>query len=224
MLAARQAGRARARSHTHTHTLNTNTHTGGGDREAGAGAVAAHDAHHPHPERAWVRQTRSLSFRAHACVCWGGGLDAVRLLGGPVAVWGLCFAAISPRSRPFSLSSREEILVTTTSQYEQQSFAGKTEWRVRAVSATNLHLRTQQVSEQHGWADGWIQDREGGREGGRARTSRQTSHASPMPIHPHTSRTHTPTLSPTLPRLTHPHLSPPRMNETTHRSTSTRTT
>ncbi|TFJ83150.1 hypothetical protein NSK_005539, partial [Nannochloropsis salina CCMP1776] len=33
----------------------------------------------------------------------------------------------------------------TSSQYEQQSFAGKTEWRVRAVSATNLHLRTQQI-------------------------------------------------------------------------------
>lgn len=49
--------------------------------------------------------------------------------------------------------------MTTTSQYEQQSFAGKTEWRVRAVSATNLHLRTQQVCTvpvSVGRADGWM--------------------------------------------------------------------
>ncbi|KAM3567602.1 hypothetical protein VYU27_010257, partial [Nannochloropsis oceanica] len=39
----------------------------------------------------------------------------------------------------------DELLVTTSSQYEQRSFSGKTEWRVRAVSATNLHLRTQQI-------------------------------------------------------------------------------
>merc|ERR1719178_515394 len=34
----------------------------------------------------------------------------------------------------------EEMVITTTSQYEQQSFSSKTDWRVRAISATNLHL------------------------------------------------------------------------------------
>eukprot|EP00475_Leptophrys_vorax_P028124 TRINITY_DN40512_c0_g1_i2.p1 TRINITY_DN40512_c0_g1~~TRINITY_DN40512_c0_g1_i2.p1 ORF type:complete len:835 (-),score=203.10 TRINITY_DN40512_c0_g1_i2:50-2554(-) len=38
-----------------------------------------------------------------------------------------------------------EIYVTTTSQYEQKAFASKTDWRVRAVSATNLPLRTNQI-------------------------------------------------------------------------------
>jgi len=36
----------------------------------------------------------------------------------------------------------EEMVVTTGSPYEQQTFASRTEWRVRAVSATSLHLRT----------------------------------------------------------------------------------
>jgi pre-mRNA-processing factor 8 len=35
--------------------------------------------------------------------------------------------------------------VTTTSQYEQQSFNTRTDWRVRAISATNLHLRTNHI-------------------------------------------------------------------------------
>jgi pre-mRNA-processing factor 8 len=35
--------------------------------------------------------------------------------------------------------------VTTTSQYEQQTFSSKTDWRVRAISATNLHLRTNHI-------------------------------------------------------------------------------
>jgi pre-mRNA-processing factor 8 len=39
----------------------------------------------------------------------------------------------------------DEILVTTTSRYEQQSFSSKTDWRVRAISATNLHLRTNHI-------------------------------------------------------------------------------
>lgn len=39
----------------------------------------------------------------------------------------------------------EELVVTTTTQYEQQSFASKTDWRVRAISATNLHLRTNHI-------------------------------------------------------------------------------
>eukprot|EP00824_Muranothrix_gubernata_P021907 TRINITY_DN4967_c0_g1_i1.p1 TRINITY_DN4967_c0_g1~~TRINITY_DN4967_c0_g1_i1.p1 ORF type:complete len:617 (-),score=145.87 TRINITY_DN4967_c0_g1_i1:72-1886(-) len=39
----------------------------------------------------------------------------------------------------------EELIVTTTSQYEQQVFSSKTDWRVRAISATNLHLRTNHI-------------------------------------------------------------------------------
>merc|ERR1712127_411495 len=35
----------------------------------------------------------------------------------------------------------DELIITTTSQYEQSSFASRTDWRVRAISATNLHLR-----------------------------------------------------------------------------------
>jgi pre-mRNA-processing factor 8 len=35
--------------------------------------------------------------------------------------------------------------VTTTSQYEQQAYASKTDWRVRAISAANLHLRTANI-------------------------------------------------------------------------------
>merc|ERR1719498_1955397 len=36
----------------------------------------------------------------------------------------------------------EEMTVTTGSPYEQQTFASRTEWRVRAISASSLHLRT----------------------------------------------------------------------------------
>jgi pre-mRNA-processing factor 8 len=36
-------------------------------------------------------------------------------------------------------------VVTTTSQYEQKTFSSKTDWRVRAISATNLHLRTNHI-------------------------------------------------------------------------------
>jgi pre-mRNA-processing factor 8 len=39
----------------------------------------------------------------------------------------------------------DEMIVTTTSNYETQSFASKTEWRIRAISATNLHLRTNHI-------------------------------------------------------------------------------
>jgi pre-mRNA-processing factor 8 len=38
-----------------------------------------------------------------------------------------------------------EMVVTTTSNFEQAVFASRTDWRVRAVSATNLHLRTQHI-------------------------------------------------------------------------------
>lgn len=52
----------------------------------------------------------------------------------------------------------EEIVVTTTSRYEQQTFASKTEWRTRAVATTNLRNRTNNVyvsGEQRG-EDKWI--------------------------------------------------------------------
>merc|ERR1711881_485119 len=39
----------------------------------------------------------------------------------------------------------EEMAVTTGSPYEQQTFASRTEWRVRAISATALHLRTNHI-------------------------------------------------------------------------------
>ena len=39
----------------------------------------------------------------------------------------------------------DEIITSTTSNYESQTFASRTEWRLRAISATNLHLRTQHI-------------------------------------------------------------------------------
>ena len=39
----------------------------------------------------------------------------------------------------------DKIITTTTSNYETQTFASKTEWRIRAISATNLHLRTNHI-------------------------------------------------------------------------------
>jgi pre-mRNA-processing factor 8 len=39
----------------------------------------------------------------------------------------------------------DEITVTTMTNYETQTFSSKTDWRVRAVSSTNLHLRTNHI-------------------------------------------------------------------------------
>ncbi|XP_026684160.1 pre-mRNA-processing-splicing factor 8, partial [Diaphorina citri] len=39
----------------------------------------------------------------------------------------------------------DEIITSTTSNYETATFGSKTEWRVRAISATNLHLRTNHI-------------------------------------------------------------------------------
>lgn len=39
----------------------------------------------------------------------------------------------------------DEMVVTTTSPYEQQTFGSKTDWRMRAISASNLHLRTSHI-------------------------------------------------------------------------------
>eukprot|EP00494_Astrolonche_serrata_P032449 UN32718 len=38
-----------------------------------------------------------------------------------------------------------EMVIVTTSNYEQKTFSSKTDWRVRAISATHLHLRTNQI-------------------------------------------------------------------------------
>jgi pre-mRNA-processing factor 8 len=37
------------------------------------------------------------------------------------------------------------MVVTALSQYEKEKFTSKTDWRVRAVSATNMHLRTNHI-------------------------------------------------------------------------------
>jgi len=39
----------------------------------------------------------------------------------------------------------EDIIVTTTSQFEQQSFASKTEWRTRAIATSNLRTRSNNI-------------------------------------------------------------------------------
>lgn len=39
----------------------------------------------------------------------------------------------------------DEMVVVTTSNYEQQAFTSKTEWRSRAISTTNLHLRAKHI-------------------------------------------------------------------------------
>ncbi|KAL1297613.1 hypothetical protein AAFC00_006174 [Neodothiora populina] len=39
----------------------------------------------------------------------------------------------------------EDIVVTTTSQFEQQTFASKTEWRTRAIATSNLRTRSNNI-------------------------------------------------------------------------------
>jgi len=39
----------------------------------------------------------------------------------------------------------DKIVVTTTTPHEQRAFSSKTDWRVRAISSTNLHLRTNHI-------------------------------------------------------------------------------
>lgn len=39
----------------------------------------------------------------------------------------------------------DELIVTTTSPYEQAAFGSKTDWRIRAISAANLHLRVNHI-------------------------------------------------------------------------------
>lgn len=37
------------------------------------------------------------------------------------------------------------MVVTALSQYEREKFTSKTDWRMRAISATNMHLRTNHI-------------------------------------------------------------------------------
>jgi pre-mRNA-processing factor 8 len=39
----------------------------------------------------------------------------------------------------------EEIITTTTKPFEQQTFKPHSDWRVRAISASNLHLRMKPI-------------------------------------------------------------------------------
>merc|ERR1712072_1471399 len=39
----------------------------------------------------------------------------------------------------------DELIITTTSQYEQKMFSSKTDWRTRAISATNPYVRTNHI-------------------------------------------------------------------------------
>lgn len=39
----------------------------------------------------------------------------------------------------------DELISTTISPYEQSAFGSKTDWRVRAISATNLYLRVNHI-------------------------------------------------------------------------------
>ena len=39
----------------------------------------------------------------------------------------------------------DEITTSSTSNYETQTFSSKTEWLIRTISATNLHLRTNHI-------------------------------------------------------------------------------
>ncbi len=39
----------------------------------------------------------------------------------------------------------DDMVITTTTQYEQQQFSTRTDWRIRAISATNLYLRTNHI-------------------------------------------------------------------------------
>jgi pre-mRNA-processing factor 8 len=39
----------------------------------------------------------------------------------------------------------QEMVIVTTSSYEQKTFQSKTDWRVRAISSAHLYLRTNQI-------------------------------------------------------------------------------
>lgn len=51
----------------------------------------------------------------------------------------------------------DDLIVTTTSPYEQAAFGSKTDWRVRAISAANLHLRVNHIYvNSGGWMAAWL--------------------------------------------------------------------
>jgi len=56
----------------------------------------------------------------------------------PVFLWNPC--VLSFKSQCFLVVAN-----LPGSPYEQQTFASRTEWRVRAISASSLHLRTNQL-------------------------------------------------------------------------------
>lgn len=60
----------------------------------------------------------------------------------------------------------DELIVTTTNPYEGQAFGSKSDWRVRAVSAANLHLRVSHVYVDAGGGGGGAAAAGGGAEGG----------------------------------------------------------
>jgi hypothetical protein len=53
--------------------------------------------------------------------------------------------------KPFLHSHGDEIQTVTTTNYEQQTFSSKSDWRVRAISATNLPLRVNHIYVR--WVD-----------------------------------------------------------------------
>jgi pre-mRNA-processing factor 8 len=54
-------------------------------------------------------------------------------------------AQLTARTTKTQTKEGEEIIVTTTSQYEQQTFASKTEWRTRAIASSNLRTRANNI-------------------------------------------------------------------------------
>jgi pre-mRNA-processing factor 8 len=44
-----------------------------------------------------------------------------------------------------TVNKQDDEIVTITSNNQTQTFSSMTEWRVRAISATNLHLRTNHI-------------------------------------------------------------------------------
>lgn len=63
----------------------------------------------------------------------------------------MCFSQAKEASQLTAVTTRttnvhgDELIVTTTSPYEQAAFGSKTDWRVRAISATNLYLRVNHI-------------------------------------------------------------------------------
>ncbi len=54
-------------------------------------------------------------------------------------------AQLAERTTMSTNVAGDTIISKTTSNYEAQTFASKTDWRVRAIASTNLHLRTNHI-------------------------------------------------------------------------------